>query len=61
MAVLFQTSLASNRGVVIDCPETHEARSIDLFDLDNFSAAIASKNLLASNLAFIDETSPLLE
>ncbi len=28
------TSLASNRGVVLDCPETHEARNQDLFVLD---------------------------
>lgn len=55
-----QTSLASNRGVVLDCPETHEARSEDLFVLDNLVLGVL-KNRFATNLSFIDETSPLLE
>ena len=39
-----QTRLASNRGVVIDCPETQEVRPLDLFDLNNF-VNVASNTL----------------
>lgn len=57
------TSLASNRGVVLDCPETVEARSQDLFVLDNLVVCCQNTQKQIPTLSYIihDETSPLLQ
>jgi len=57
------TSLASNRGVVLDCPETVEARQEDLFVLDHFVNWCRQREKPISVLTFshIGENDPLLE
>jgi hypothetical protein len=57
------TSLASNRGVVLDCPETIEARSENLFVLDHFVNFCGQVQKPISILTFSQygEDDPLLE